>query len=191
MLTAQLAKATTMGSTALSKKLAAAFTCTNGNTIYVPIEQSASPIPEPVRLHLWAQGDPTLSRAGRSSKEPVPKWLLNCQAFDAEGFGLRLEAYRQQMITTYEAIWPGERVHATYDVELVDLDECLKQATRRDPTNDLAKAEGLRDSLLAALKALLEHEGTVVCTGIGEFPSDELQAARQQAQAAIDEAEAP
>lgn len=179
-----------MGSTALSKKLAAAFTCTKGNTIYVPFEESAAPIPEPVRLHLWTQGNPMLGSKGRSSKEPVPQWLLNSQAFDMESFRSRLEAYRQQMITTYEAIWPGERVHGAYDVELVDLDESFKHAARRDPSNGLAKAEALRDSLLAALKALLEHEGTVVYTGIGEFPSDELEAARRQAQEAIDEAEA-
>lgn len=42
-----------------------------------------------------------------------------------------------------------------------------------------------RDLLLAALEALLEHEGTVDHTGIGDFPSEALQAARRQAMAAI------
>lgn len=56
-----------------------------------------------------------------------------------------------------------------------------------DAENRYLKAERQRDTLLAALKALLEHEGTVVHTGIGDFPSDALQEARIQAQAAIDE----
>ncbi|MCF5374483.1 hypothetical protein [Pseudomonas syringae] len=175
-----------MGSTDLGKKLAAAFTCTKGNTIYIPLNQTDAPTPEPVMLHLYSLP----GGAGRIAKEPLPEWLLNSPVFDTEGFGLRLDTYRQQMITTYEAIWPGEKVHAAYDVELIDLDECLKLAALRDPTNGLAKADGLRDSLLAALKALLEYEGTVVYTGIGEFPSDGLEAARRQAQVAIDEAEA-
>ena len=51
------------------------------------------------------------------------------------------------------------------------------------------KAEHQRDTLLAALKALLQHEGTVVFTGIGELPSDELEEARRQAHKAIDEVE--
>lgn len=178
-----------MGATPLSKKLAAAFTCTKGNTVYVPFEDSGTPTPEPAKLHLWSSTAQSHKGAGRSSQEPVPQWLLNAQAFDMESFGVRLEAYRQQMLSTYEAIWPGEKVHAAYDVELVDLDECFKQVVRRDLSNGLVKAESLRDSLLAALKSLLEHEGTVVYTGIGEFPSDELEAARRQAQEAIDEAE--
>lgn len=49
------------------------------------------------------------------------------------------------------------------------------------------KAEQHRDSLLSALKALLEHEGAEVETGIGMFPSDELEQARKQAQAVIEE----
>lgn len=179
-----------MGSTELGKKLAAAFTCNKGNTIYIPLHQTDAPTPEPVMLHLWTHGDSLPGGAGRAAKEPVPEWVLNSQVFDTEGFRQRLDTYRQQMITTYEAIWPGEKVHAAYDVELIDLDECLKLAALRDPTYGLAKAEGLRDSLLAALKALLEYEGTVIYTCIGEFPSDELEAARRQAQAAIDEAEA-
>ncbi|QHF00529.1 hypothetical protein LCG56_27500 (plasmid) [Pseudomonas cannabina pv. alisalensis] len=43
---------------------------------------------------------------------------------------------------------------------------------------DLAKQ---RDRLLAALETLLEHEGTVDHTGIGDFPSMALHAARSQA----------
>lgn len=53
--------------------------------------------------------------------------------------------------------------------------------------NRYLKAEKHQDSLLAALEALLEHEGTVDVTGIGEFPAEALQLARRQAQAAIDE----
>nr|WP_129591710.1 hypothetical protein [Pseudomonas sp. ZH-FAD] len=52
------------------------------------------------------------------------------------------------------------------------------------------KAEQQRDNLLAALKNLLEHEGTQVETGIGMMEPDELQEARKQAQAAIREVEA-
>lgn len=178
-----------MDSKPLSKKLAAAYTCTNGNTVFVSFEDSDTPTPEPAKLHLWTSTDAAQKGAGRSSQEPVPQWLLNAQAFDMESFGLRLEAYRQQMLSAYEAIWPGEKIHAAYDVELVDLDECFKQVALRDPANGLARSESVRDSLLAALKSLLEHEGTVVYTGIGELPSDELAAARRQAQEAIEEAE--
>jgi len=52
------------------------------------------------------------------------------------------------------------------------------------------KAEQHRDNLLAALKALLEHEGSMVETGIGMMESDELQEARKLAQVAIREVEA-
>ncbi|MEX6780488.1 hypothetical protein [Pseudomonas aeruginosa] len=52
------------------------------------------------------------------------------------------------------------------------------------------KAELHRDNLLAALKALLEHEGSMVETGIGMMESDELQEARELAQVAIREVEA-
>lgn len=58
-----------------------------------------------------------------------------------------------------------------------------------DAENRYLKAERLRDNLLAALKDLLEHEGTVVYTGIGELPSDELEEARKRAQAVIQETE--
>lgn len=44
-----------------------------------------------------------------------------------------------------------------------------------------------RDKLLAALEALLEHEGTVDSTGIGEFPSEALGVARAEALAVITE----
>jgi hypothetical protein len=56
--------------------------------------------------------------------------------------------------------------------------------------NRYLKAETQRDNLLAALKALLEHEGTQVETGIGMMEPDELQEARKQAQAVIREVEA-
>ncbi len=52
------------------------------------------------------------------------------------------------------------------------------------------KAELHRDNLLTALKALVEHEGSMVETGIGMMESDELQEARKQAQVAIREVEA-
>lgn len=42
-----------------------------------------------------------------------------------------------------------------------------------------------RNTLLLALEELLEHEGTVDFTGIGEFPSEALGNARQQAREAI------
>lgn len=50
------------------------------------------------------------------------------------------------------------------------------------------RAEGIRDALLAALEALLEHEGTVDHTGIGELPSEALGLAREQAVAAVADA---
>lgn len=56
--------------------------------------------------------------------------------------------------------------------------------------NRYLKAELHQDNLLAALKNLLEHEGTMVETGIGMMEPDELQEARKQAQAAIREVEA-
>lgn len=52
------------------------------------------------------------------------------------------------------------------------------------------KAELNRDNLLAALKTLLEHEGSMVETGIGMMESDKLQEARKLAQVAIRETEA-
>nr|WP_073937456.1 hypothetical protein [Pseudomonas aeruginosa] len=59
-----------------------------------------------------------------------------------------------------------------------------------DAQNRYLKAEQQRDNLLAALKNLLEHEGSQVETGIGMMEPDELQEARKQAQAAIREVEA-
>lgn len=56
--------------------------------------------------------------------------------------------------------------------------------------NRYLKAEQQRDNLLAALKNLLEHEGTQVETGIGMMEPEELQEARKQAQAAIRDVEA-
>ncbi|MHC5194910.1 hypothetical protein ACYSUW_14245 [Pseudomonas frederiksbergensis] len=47
-----------------------------------------------------------------------------------------------------------------------------------------------RDLLLLALVALLEHEGTVDSTGIGDFPSEALGIARNQAITAIAEVKA-
>ncbi|MGF6282277.1 hypothetical protein ABH908_000239 [Pseudomonas frederiksbergensis] len=47
-----------------------------------------------------------------------------------------------------------------------------------------------RDLLLLALESLLEHEGTVDSTGIGDFPSEALGIARNQAIAAIAEVKA-
>lgn len=55
---------------------------------------------------------------------------------------------------------------------------------------ELQRVTAQRDLLLLALKSLLEHEGTVDVTGIGEFPSEALCVARNQAVAAIDEVEA-
>jgi len=52
------------------------------------------------------------------------------------------------------------------------------------------KAEQHRDNLLAALKALLEHEGSMGETGIGMMESGERQEARKLAQVAIREVEA-
>jgi len=51
--------------------------------------------------------------------------------------------------------------------------------------NRYLKAERHSDTLLAALEALFEYEGTVDTTGIGDFPSEALQDARRQAEAAI------
>lgn len=48
-----------------------------------------------------------------------------------------------------------------------------------------ATLEQQRDSLLTALEALLEHEGTVDHTGIGDFPSEALQTARSHANSVI------
>jgi hypothetical protein len=56
-----------------------------------------------------------------------------------------------------------------------------------DSRDDLQRMTAHRDMLLAALEALLEHEGTVDYTGIGEFPSEALGQARAQALTVIAE----
>lgn len=50
----------------------------------------------------------------------------------------------------------------------------------------LAAMTAQRDLLLVALEDLLEHEGTVDQTGIGDFPSEALVAALSQAADAIE-----
>lgn len=55
---------------------------------------------------------------------------------------------------------------------------------------ELHRITAQRDLLLLALELLLEHEGTVDSTGIGDFPSEALGLARSQAIAAIDEVKA-
>ncbi|MGE8063921.1 hypothetical protein [Pseudomonas sp. NPDC089569] len=61
----------------------------------------------------------------------------------------------------------------------------------RDKTNsELILMTAQRDLLLRALEAFLEHEGTVDFTGIGDFPSEALGIARNQAIAAIAEVKA-
>lgn len=55
---------------------------------------------------------------------------------------------------------------------------------------ELQRITTQRDLLLLALEELLEHEGTVDYTGIGEFPSEALGIARNQAIAAIAEVKA-
>lgn len=66
-------------------------------------------------------------------------------------------------------------------IEMSDLDKA---------NVELHRITAQRDLLLLALEQLLEHEGTVVDTGIGEFPSDELRLARNQAIDAIAEVKA-
>jgi len=53
--------------------------------------------------------------------------------------------------------------------------------------NRYLKAEAYLDRLLSALEALLEHEGTVDDTGIGEMPSQALEDARHGAMILIEE----
>ncbi|MDF9778861.1 hypothetical protein [Pseudomonas baetica] len=55
---------------------------------------------------------------------------------------------------------------------------------------ELHRIAAQRDLLLLALESLLEHEGTVDSTGIGDFPSEALGLARNQAIAAIAEVKA-
>lgn len=53
--------------------------------------------------------------------------------------------------------------------------------------DELSRVTRQRDMLLAALQAMLEHEGTTESTGIGEMPSEALEEARKQAHAVIAE----
>jgi hypothetical protein len=55
---------------------------------------------------------------------------------------------------------------------------------------ELHRIAAQRDLLLLALESLLEHEGTVDSTGIGDFPSEALGLARNQAIATIAEVKA-
>lgn len=86
------------------------------------------------------------------------------------------------------------------NAEFSDSDTALKvvseiRATILGKAPDTAKQEASaapdptsqRDKLLAALEALLEHEGTVDSTGIGDFPSEALGVARAEALAVIAE----
>jgi hypothetical protein len=67
------------------------------------------------------------------------------------------------------------------ETEMSDLDKA---------NVELHRITAQRDLLLLALESLLEHEGTVDSTGIGDFPSEALGLARNQAIAAIDEVKA-
>lgn len=55
---------------------------------------------------------------------------------------------------------------------------------------ELHRITAQRDLLMLALESLLEHEGSVDSTGIGDFPSEALGIARNQAIAAIAEVKA-
>lgn len=55
---------------------------------------------------------------------------------------------------------------------------------------ELHRITAQRDLLTLALESLLEHEGTVDSTGIGDFPSEALRIARNQAIAAVAEVKA-
>jgi hypothetical protein len=140
-------------------------------------------------LHLWVQVEAAGNQNAMVVKEFVPSWLRNSLAFDVDAFTGRLEDFRAQARTACEAIWPGHKVHAAYDVELIAHGMRSIAEAGHDPDTRAVKAERQRDQLLAALKELLEHEGTVACTGIGEMPSEELENARSQAQIAIREVE--
>lgn len=56
-----------------------------------------------------------------------------------------------------------------------------------DAGDELQRRTAQRDLLLAALEDLLEHEGTVDYTGIGEMPSEALGKARAHAISVIAE----
>lgn len=139
-------------------------------------------------LHIWVQADTAAGNNGMSVEEQVPGWLLNSLAFDVDAFTGRLENFRTQARASFEAIWPEHTVHAVFDVELVARGmSSVEGAGPQDAEARAIKAEHQRDLLLAALKSLLEHEGSVVDTGIGQFPSEELESARWNAQIAIQE----
>ncbi|NVL49825.1 hypothetical protein F2S72_08745 [Pseudomonas syringae pv. actinidiae] len=148
----------------------------------------AAPLDCAETLHLWVEAE---SDGGHRSMvmEFVPNWLRNSLAFDVDTFTGRLEDFRAQALTACEAIWPGQQVHAVFDVELVALGMQAVAGAGQNTQVRTANAERQRDTLLAALKCLLEHEGTVSYTGIGEMPSEELEEARKQAQIAIREVE--
>ena len=120
--------------------------------------------PKPQRLYLWAGA--SAGSPAKSVVQMIPVWLADSQVFDAPSFTDRLHAYRERMSKAFEHVWPGETVHAAYDFEVPELDACKS-------TGAVSECK-VRDTLLSALKALLEHEGTVSYTGIGEMPSDEL-----------------
>lgn len=140
-------------------------------------------------LHLWVQDESVSDQNLMAVKELVPNWLRNSLAFDVDAFTGRLESFRAQARTACEAIWPGQKVHAAYDVELIAHGMQAVADACNDPDTRAVNAERQRDKLLAALKALLEHEGNMTYTGIGEMPSEELEDARSQAQIAIREVE--
>lgn len=169
-----------MSATVSANEVAVLIKSGSGKTSTMAFRGCAGIIQKVQALHLWTNPIPGDCKVGESETVEVPSWLSDSHKFDPEAFKGRLETFRQRMISMYaEDIWPGEKVHAAYDCELVEI----------DAESRALKAERLCDTLLAALKALLEHEGTVEHTGIGELPSEALQDARQQAQSAIQEAE--
>lgn len=149
----------------------------------------AAPLDCAETLHLWVQAESDGGHRPTTVKEFIPNWLRNSLAFDVDTFTGRLEDFRAQARTACEAIWPGQQVHAVFDVELIALGMQAAAGTGQEAQARAVNAERQRDTLLAALKSLLEHEGTVSYTGIGEMPSEELEEARKQAQIAIREVE--
>lgn len=100
-------------------------------------------------------------------------------------------AYAQE--TGFRGLVKGEDVdqleselHQT-QVQLHEARNARNTALRRNAELgvDFSRCQQQRDDLLAALEALLEHEGTVDVTGIGELPSEALLQARAQAEATI------
>ena len=140
-------------------------------------------------LHLWVEAETPGGQKVMAVKESVPNWLRNSLAFDVDAFTGRLEDFRTQARAACEAMWPGHKVHAAYDVELIAHGMMSIAGAGHDAEARAISAECQRNKLLVALKDLLEHEGTVVSTGIGDMPSEELEHARSQAQIAIREVE--